>query len=77
MRKYAEEEYGQELDSEFKIHTDSLKKLIRFKAAVKGLTISLDIGLFQNDTVVLKDNSVIIRNQSIYDQLLKQRNEGN
>lgn len=77
IRKYAEEEYGQELDSEFKIHTDSLKKLIRFKAAVKGLTISLDIGLFQNDTVVLKDNSVIIRNQSIYDQLLKQRNEGN
>ncbi|MGJ1507885.1 nucleoid-associated protein [Sphingobacterium siyangense] len=77
IRKYAEEEYGQELDSEFKVHTDSLKKLIRFKAAVKGLTISLDIGLFQNDTVVLKDNSVIIRNQSIYDQLLKQRNEGN
>jgi len=77
IRKYAEEEYGQELDSEFKIHTDSLKKLIRFKAAVKGLSISLDISLFQNDTVVLQDNSVIIRNQSIYDQLSKQRNEGN
>lgn len=77
IRKYAEEVYGQELDSEFKVHIDSLKKLIKFKAAVKGLTITLDIGLFQNDTVVLKDNSVIIRNQSIYDQLSKQRNEGN
>lgn len=77
IRKYAEEEYGQELDSEFKIHTDSLKKLIRFKATVKGLTISLDIDLFQDDTVVLHDSSVIIRNKSIYDQLLKQRNEGN
>lgn len=77
IRRYAEEEYGQELDSEFKIHTDSLKKLIRFKAAVTGLTISLDIALFHNDTVVLQDNSVIIRNQSIYDQLSKQRNEGN
>lgn len=77
IRKYAEDEYGQELDPEFKIHTDALKKLIRFKATVKGLTITLDIGLFQNETVLLHDNSVIIRNQSIYDQLSKQRNEGN
>ncbi|TYR31252.1 hypothetical protein FXV77_21110 [Sphingobacterium phlebotomi] len=77
IRRYAEDEYGQELDSEFKVHKESLRKLIRFKAAVKGISISLDIDHFQNETVVLQDNSVIIRSQSIYDQLLKQRKDEN
>lgn len=77
LRRYASEECNLELDSEFKIYTASLKKLIRYKAAVKGISLSLDIDHFQNETVILRDNSVIIKNQSIYDQLLKQRNEEN
>lgn len=77
IRKYADDKYGQELDTEFKVHTDSLRKLIRYNAKVKGISISLDIDHFQNETVVLKDDSVIIKNKSIYDQLLKQRNEEN
>lgn len=77
LRTYAEESYGTELDSDFKVNTSSLKRLIRYKATVKGISVSLDVEHFQNETVELKDGSVIIKNRSIYNQLWQQRNEEN
>lgn len=75
LRNYAEEEYGEELDAEFKVHLASLRKLIRYRAHVKGIAVSLDVEHFQNQTVELRDNSVIIKSRSIYEQLKRQRDD--
>lgn len=75
LRDYAEKEYGAELDSDFKVNTSALRSLIRYKANSKGIRISLDVEVFQDETVELKNNAVIIKSKSIFDQLSRQRHE--
>ncbi len=75
LRNYAQQEFDLELDPEFKVHTTALRSLVRYKAKTKGISVSLDVEQFRDNTVELTEGTVIIRSRSIFEQLWSQRNE--
>jgi len=75
IRDYAQDNLGKEIDPIFKVSADELKKLIRFKATAKGISVSIDIERFRKEEVVLSEGMLIIKDEGIYNELLRQRNE--
>ena len=75
IRDYAQEKLGKEIDPTFNVNGNELKKLIRFKATAKGISVSVDIERFINGTVKLEDGLLIIEDSKIYNELTNQRKE--
>lgn len=75
IRDYAQQILNKEIDPTFNVNGNELKKLIRFKATSKGLSVSIDIERFVNGDVKLQDGLLIIKDSKIYNELSNQRQE--
>jgi len=75
IRDYAQQRLNKEIDPTFNVNGNELKKLIRFKATSKGLSVSIDIERFVNGDVKLQDGLLIINDRKVYNELVNQRQE--
>lgn len=75
IRDYAQKTLKKEIDPIFKVSATELRKLIRYKATAKGISVSIDIERFVNEEVVLSEGMLIIKDPKIYNELVRQRNE--
>lgn len=75
IRDYAQQTLNKEIDPIFKVSESELKKLIRYKATSKGISISIDIEKFISEEVILREGMLIIKDPKIYNELERQRNE--
>ena len=75
IRDYAQEKLGKEIDPTFNVNSNELKKLIRYKASTKGLSVSIDIEKFRDGTVTMENGIVTIEDIKIFNELTNQRKE--
>lgn len=75
IRDYSQNTLHREIDPVFKVSISDLKRLIRYKASTKGLSVSIDIDKFIKEEVELRDGMLIIKDQTIYEELQRQRQE--
>lgn len=75
IRDYAQNNLNIEIDPSFNVSAYELKKLVRFKATAKGISVSIDIERFNSGEVRLEDGMLIIKDNKIFNELTNQRNE--
>ncbi|MBB6236764.1 nucleoid-associated protein YejK [Pedobacter sp. AK013] len=73
LRKYISEELDRDIDPDIRPDIGSLKSLIQIKAQVNGIIVTIEASRFGND-VDLLPGGLLIRNQSIINQIQSQRN---
>lgn len=74
IREYAMNTLQKEIDPLFKVNPEELKRLIRLRASVKGISVAIDTEKFDDNEVYIADGALVIRNSQIVQSLESQRN---
>jgi nucleoid-associated protein YejK len=73
LRTYIEGTLKKDIDSDIHVDGSVLKKLIQIKANVKGISVTIDSTKFTTDEVRIVDNTLIIANSTLVNQIKAQQ----